>query len=46
MNRNDLDGKVAVVTGGAKGIGLAIAERFVKSGAQIAIWDADAVAAL
>jgi 2-dehydro-3-deoxy-L-rhamnonate dehydrogenase (NAD+) len=41
MNRLDLDGRVAVITGGARGIGLAIAERCTKSGARVAIWDID-----
>jgi 3-oxoacyl-[acyl-carrier protein] reductase len=40
-NRIDLDGRVAVVTGGAQGIGRAIAERFLDSGATVAIWDRD-----
>jgi NAD(P)-dependent dehydrogenase (short-subunit alcohol dehydrogenase family) len=41
MNRLDLDGRVAVITGGARGIGLAIAERAAASGARPAIWDVD-----
>jgi 3-oxoacyl-[acyl-carrier protein] reductase len=41
MNRIDLDGRVAVVTGGARGIGRAIVDRMLASGATIAIWDAD-----
>ena len=45
MNRIDLDGRVAVVTGGARGIGRAIAERMAGSGAAVALWDADGVAA-
>jgi 3-oxoacyl-[acyl-carrier protein] reductase len=45
VNRIDLAGRRAVVTGGAMGIGRAIAERFVASGAGVAIWDADRGAA-
>jgi 2-dehydro-3-deoxy-L-rhamnonate dehydrogenase (NAD+) len=45
MNQIDLKGRHAVVTGGASGIGLAIAERFVASGATVTIWDVDLAAA-
>ena len=38
----DLTGRRAVVTGGAQGFGRAIAERFVESGASVALWDLDA----
>jgi 2-dehydro-3-deoxy-L-rhamnonate dehydrogenase (NAD+) len=41
MNRIDLNGRCAVVTGGAQGFGRAITERFVASGAKVAIWDHD-----
>ena len=41
MNRIDLEGRNAVVTGGAQGIGRAITERFLASGAKVCIWDAD-----
>src|SRR5581483_4350724 len=40
-NDIDLKGRTAVVTGGAQGFGRAISERFVKSGARVAIWDQD-----
>ena len=41
MNSYDLKGRKAVVTGGAQGIGRAIVERFLDSGATVTIWDAD-----
>ena len=41
MNQIDLAGRVAIVTGGAQGIGRAVAERFAKSGATVEIWDVD-----
>jgi 2-dehydro-3-deoxy-L-rhamnonate dehydrogenase (NAD+) len=41
MNRIDLENKRAVVTGGAQGIGRAICERLLDSGAAVAIWDRD-----
>ncbi|MGE0564291.1 MAG: SDR family NAD(P)-dependent oxidoreductase [Pseudolabrys sp.] len=40
-NRIDLSGRYSVVTGGGQGIGRAIAERFLDSGAAVAIWDRD-----
>lgn len=39
MNSYDLAGRVAVVTGGAQGIGLSVALRLKACGAQVAIWD-------
>ena len=39
MNQIDLAGKTAVITGGTRGIGLAIVERMAKSGARVAVWD-------
>jgi NAD(P)-dependent dehydrogenase (short-subunit alcohol dehydrogenase family) len=42
MNKIDLTGRVAVVTGGAQGIGLATAKRLIASGAKVSIWDRDA----
>jgi len=44
MNRIDLAGRAAVVTGGAAGIGFAIAERLATSGATVELWDRDAEA--
>ena len=41
MNQIDLNGHVAIVTGGAQGIGRAVVERFVASGATVEIWDLD-----
>lgn len=43
-NQIDLAGNVAVVTGGAQGIGFAVAERIVQSGAQVVLWDSQAEA--
>jgi 3-oxoacyl-[acyl-carrier protein] reductase len=44
MNKIDLQGKNAVVTGGARGIGFAIAQRLMASGAACSLWDRDAEA--
>jgi NAD(P)-dependent dehydrogenase (short-subunit alcohol dehydrogenase family) len=44
MNQINLQGKTAVITGGARGIGLAIAQRFHASGASCSLWDNDAAA--
>ena len=41
MNQIDLNGHVAIVTGGAQGIGQTIVERFAASGARVEIWDLD-----
>jgi len=41
MNQLDFKGRTAIVTGGAQGIGLAIAQRLVASGARVRIWDRD-----
>jgi len=44
MNQLDLKGRTAVVTGGAAGIGFAIAKRLADSGARVSLWDRDAKA--
>lgn len=41
MNQIDLKGRVAIITGGARGIGYAAAERMLASGATVVIWDID-----
>ena len=45
MIKYDLNNRVAVVTGGAQGFGLAITERFIKAGAKVIIWDIEEKAA-
>ena len=42
MNRIDLQDRVAVITGGARGIGRACAERMLGSGAKVVLWDIEA----
>lgn len=42
MTSLDLSGRVAVVTGGARGIGYATAARMLSAGAKVALWDVDA----
>ena len=42
MNQIDLKDRVAVITGGAQGIGYAVAERMLRSGARVVLWDIDA----
>ena len=44
-NQIDLNGRIAVVTGGAQGFGRAVAERFAASGAKVDIWERDIVLA-
>ena len=41
MNQIDLKGRAAVVTGGARGIGFAISQRLLDSGASVSLWDRD-----
>ena len=45
MIKYDLNNRVAVVTGGAQGFGLAITERFIEAGAKVIIWDIEEKAA-
>ena len=44
MNKLDLNARVAIITGGARGIGYAAAERMLASGATVVLWDVDAKA--
>jgi NAD(P)-dependent dehydrogenase (short-subunit alcohol dehydrogenase family) len=44
MNRLDLEGKTAIVTGASAGLGLGIAKRLAQSGARLALWDRDKAA--
>src|SRR5260221_138220 len=41
MNQLDFNGRTAAITGGAAGIGLAVARRLAASGARVALWDRD-----
>jgi len=43
MNQLDLQGRHAVITGGATGLGFAIARRMLASGARVTLWDRDAM---
>ena len=42
MNTYDFDGRIAIVTGGGQGIGLAVAEKILAGGGQVSVWDRDA----
>lgn len=44
MHKYDFEGRVAIVTGAAKGIGYACAERLLDSGAAVSLWDIDEAA--
>ena len=44
MNKFSLDNRIAIITGGAQGFGLAMTERFLDSGASVIIWDFDKLA--
>ena len=41
MNKYNFSGRVAIVTGGAQGFGLAISKRIIQSGGKVVIWDID-----
>ncbi|MDA7604299.1 SDR family oxidoreductase [Candidatus Pelagibacter sp.] len=41
MNNLDLKDRVAIITGGAQGFGLAISKRIIESGGKVVIWDID-----
>ena len=41
MNQLDMQGRHAVITGGATGLGYAIAQRMLASGASVTLWDRD-----
>jgi 3-oxoacyl-[acyl-carrier protein] reductase len=41
MNKFDFNGRVAIVTGAARGLGLAITERLLEGGAAVSMWDMD-----
>ena len=45
MNNLDLNDRLAIVTGGAQGFGLAISKRIIQSGGKVIVWDIDAAAA-
>ena len=45
MNQLDFQGRHAVVTGGATGLGYAIAQRLIQSGGSVSLWDRDEAAA-
>ena len=42
MNMLNMKGRHAVITGGATGLGFAIAQRMLHSGARVTLWDRDA----
>jgi NAD(P)-dependent dehydrogenase (short-subunit alcohol dehydrogenase family) len=42
MNQIDLRGQTAIITGGAQGLGFAMAKRLIESGAQVSLWDTNA----
>ena len=44
MNQLDLNNQTAIVTGAARGIGFAITQRLLASGASVCLWDCDAAA--
>ena len=41
MNKFNLSNRIAIVTGGAQGFGLAIAKKFLDCGAEVIVWDID-----
>jgi NAD(P)-dependent dehydrogenase (short-subunit alcohol dehydrogenase family) len=41
MNQLDFNGRVVIITGGARGIGYAVAERMLRSGGKVSLWDRD-----